>query len=154
MSDFLSQFHKSSLQATTTQKGGVGKTRVLFRLSFERGALVTVVNEKGEPVDPDYKLYQGETFNVLRILYNIRREQAMRISWETEIFSGIRLHDYPYLVFALLRCNNLVDAELKPLRVSEAPATIVLQITNGEKSQCQPALYARAEGLSHSLSIC
>ena len=148
MSDFLSQFHKSSLQATTTQKGGVGKTRVLFRLSFERGALVTVVDEKGQPVDPDYKLYQGETFNVLRILYNIRREQAMRISWETEIFSGIRLHDYPYLVFALLRCNNLVDAELKPLRVSDAPATIVLQINNVEKGQCQPALYARAEGLS------
>ncbi len=148
MTDFLSQFHKSSLHTTSTQKGGVGKTPVLFRLSFERGAIMTIVDENGKAVEPDYKLYQGETFNVLRIISNIRREQAMRFSWDNESTSGIRLHDYPYLVFALLRCDNLVDAELKPLHISNDPATIVLQIKVDDKGQCQPVLYARADGMA------
>ena len=80
MSDFLSQFHKSTFRQVNTQKGS-GKAKILFRLTFERGATVTVVNEKGETVAPDYKQYQGETFNVLRIIDSIRQEQAMRISW-------------------------------------------------------------------------
>lgn len=124
---------------------GRGKTNVLFRLTFERGAAVAVVDESGNPVTPDYKQYQGETFNVLRIIDNIRQEQAMRISWDTDVEQGIRLHDYPYLLFALLRCNNLVDAKLNPLKVSEVPATVLLQIST-DNGQCTPSLLARAEG--------
>ena len=124
---------------------GRGKTNVLFRLTFERGAAVTVVDESGNVVTPDYKQYQGETFNVLRIIDNIRQEQAMRISWDTDVELGIRLHDYPYLLFALLRCDNLVDAKLNPLKVSEVPATVLLQISTND-GQCTPSLLARAEG--------
>ena len=144
MNDFLSQFHKTAFRATDMSKGR-GKTNVLFRLTFERGAAVTVVDENGNAVTPDYKQYQGETFNVLRIIDNIRQEQAMRISWDTDVEQGIRLHDYPYLLFALLRCNNLVDAKLNPLKVSEVPATIAVCIV-ASKDLCTPILYARCEG--------
>ena len=143
-SSFLSQFHKTAFRATDISKGR-GKTNVLFRLTFERGAAVTVVDESGNAVTPDYKQYQGETFNVLRIIDNIRQEQAMRISWDTDVEQGIRLHDYPYLLFALLRCNNLVDAKLNPLKVSEVPATVLLQIST-DNGQCTPSLLARSEG--------
>ena len=143
--NFLSQFHKTTFRQVSQPKGGVGKVKVLFRLSFERGAAVTVVDEKGNVVSPDYKQYQGETFNVLRIIDNIRQEQAMRISWDTDAELGIRLHDYPYLLFALLRCDNLVDAKLKSLKVSDKPATITLCIV-ADKQQCTPLLYARCEG--------
>lgn len=142
--NFLSQFHKTAFRATDMSKGR-GKTNVLFRLTFERGAAVTVVDESGNVVTPDYKQYQGETFNVLRIIDNIRQEQAMRISWDTDVELGIRLHDYPYLLFALLRCDNLVDAKLNPLKVSEVPATVLLQISTND-GQCTPSLLARAEG--------
>ena len=118
---------------------------MFFRLTFERGAAVSVVDEKGHVVTPDYKQYQGETFNVLRIIDNIRQEQAMRISWDTDEDNAIRLHDYPYLLFALLRCNNLVDSKLKPLKVSNTPAVIGLMIYT-DQGQCCPMLFARAEG--------
>ena len=147
MQDFLKQFHKTAFQHNDTTKGG-GKVHVLFRLTFERGATVTVVDEKGNAVMPDYKQYQGETFNVLRIIDNIRQEQAMRISWDTDTDNGIRLHDYPYLTFALLRCDNLVDTKLKPLKVSNTQASIVLGIYCSEKQECLPMLYARREGQS------
>jgi superfamily II DNA or RNA helicase len=144
MNDFLSQFHKTAFAHTGTTKGS-GKVKVLFRLSFEDDATLTVVDTKGEAVSPDYKQYQGETFNVLRIIDNILQEQAMRISWGIDDSASIRLHDYPYLLFALLRCDNLVDASLKPLHVSNEQAVIVLQITTAG-GQCQPRLYARSEG--------
>ena len=146
MSEFLSQFHKVSFRQTGGAKGVGGNVKVLFRLSFERGAAVTVVDEKGNVVRPDYKQYQGETFNVLRIIDNIQREQAMRISWDPDEEQGIRLHDYPYLTFALLRCDNLVDGKLRPLKVCNTTASIVLGMNEDDKHQCMPMLYARCEG--------
>ena len=155
-SDFLSQFHKNAFHATDTQKGRGGSGKVLFRLSFEKdmdyaaapAATVTVVNEKGEAMQADYKQYQGETFNVLRIINNIQKEQAMRISWKSTSEEGIRLHDYPYLLFALLRCDNLVDSTLKPLRISQEPAEIVLKI-----EQTHPQSLPRGRGV-YRLVIC
>ena len=144
--NFLSQFHKTAFRTTNAPKGR-GKTNVSFKLTFDRGAMVTVVDDKGNAITPDYKQYQGETFNVLRIIDNIRQEQAMRISWDTDEDNGIRLHDYPYLLFALLRCDNLVDGKLNPLKVSDTPATVLLQI-NSENGQCTPSLLARCEGQS------
>ena len=145
MDDFLSHFHKTAFHATDATKGK-GKVTVLFCLSFERGATVTVVDEKGNTVTPNFKQYQGETFNVLRIIDNIRQEQAMRISWDTDDDNGIRLHDYPYLLFALLRCDNLVDEKLKPLKVSNTPASIVLCLK--EEGTLNTSFYARTEDLS------
>ncbi len=145
MNDFLSQFHKSNFRQAEGPKGG-GKVKIFFRLSFLRGATIAVVNEKGSVVKPDYKQYQGETFNVLRIIDNIQQEQAMRITWDVDYNDEIRLHDYPYLTFALLRCNNLVDNQMKPLKVSNTPASIVLAINEDDKGQCVPILYARCEG--------
>ena len=155
MSDFLSQFHKTAFRSTETPKGR-GNKKVLFRLTFERStdyrsepvATVSVVDEKGNLIAPDYKQYQGETFNVLRIIDNIRQEQAMRISWDTIDDEGIRLHDYQYLLFALLRCDNLVDCLLQPVHVSQEPATIVLKIDKKELEGVKsytPYLLARTE---------
>ena len=134
-SNFLSQFHKTAFRTTDAPKKR-GSKKVLFRITFEKSAdykgasvaTVSVVDEKGELITPDYKQYQGETFNVLRIIDSIRQEQSMRISWATIDDEGIRLHDYQYLLFALLRCDNLVDCLLRPLRVSQEPASIVLKM--------------------------
>ena len=145
MADFLSQFHKTTFHRSNTLTGTTGKAKVLFRLSFDQEAAVTVVGTDGKAIEPDYKLYQGETFNVLRMIDNIKREQAMRISWDTDEDQGLRLHDHPYLLFALLRCDNLVDASLHPLHVSDTEATVVLTVSTAD-GKCTPSLSARTEG--------
>ena len=146
MNDFLSQFHKNNFHHATPTKSG-SKQKVLFQLTFDHGATVTVVDDKGQPVMPDFKHYQGETFNVLRIISNIQQEQSMRINWGTDDDSSIRLHDYPYLLFALLRCNNLVDKDLHPLKVTEEPATVVLKLQSPQQQSLTPSFYARCEGM-------
>ena len=93
MNDFLNRFQKSAF-TTQNYSTHTGKEKVLFQLTFSQGvATVTTVSEKGTPIAPDYRLYQGETFNVLRILEGVRQEQAMRISWGVADES-VRLTDY------------------------------------------------------------
>ncbi|MBR1485486.1 MAG: DEAD/DEAH box helicase [Prevotella sp.] len=144
MNDFLSRFQKSTFTTIHDKGKHTGKVKVCFRLDFARGAMVTTVDSKGEAIQPDYRLYQGEVFNVLRMIESIRQEQAMRISWG-QADESIRLSDYPYLLFALLRCDNLVDSQLQPLTVSEREAQVVLTISEHE-GQCTPQLLARIEG--------
>lgn len=120
---------------------------MLFRLSVvdARGeATVEVVDEKGETANPDYRLYQGETFNVLRMIDSIRQEQAMRISWGVAD-ERIRLAEYPYLLFALLRCSNLVDEKMRPVAVADEEAGIVLVVVEND-GLCTPLLAARIPG--------
>ena len=53
----------------------------------------------------------------------------MRISW-TGADEMVQLSDYPYLLFALLRCDNLVDSQMQPLSVSQREARVVLRVTS------------------------
>ena len=153
MNDFLKQFQKSNFVIQNTgDRRGHGKTAVLFKLSFSNGAAsVAVVSENGEPVAPDYRQYHGETFNVLRMIDGIRQEQSMRISWGVADES-IRLSGYPYLLFTLLRCDNLVDSNLRPIKVKDDEAQVVLHIVDadgdkaGQDAILLPLLAARVEG--------
>jgi superfamily II DNA or RNA helicase len=145
MEDFLSRFQKSAFTIQDNSKR-TGKVSVFFQIDFAEAAYVTIVDEKGVPVNPDYRLYQGEVFNVLRMVESVRQEQAMRISWGTAD-EQIRLSDYPYLLFALLRCQNLVDKQMRPVTVTTEEATIVLIITTDERTGlCTPQLAARCSG--------
>ena len=144
MNDFLNRFQKSAFINTQNNAARTGKVKVFFQLLFGQGGVaLCTVDEKGEPVTPDYRLYQGETFNVLRMLDGVRQEQTMRISWG-ESDERIRLGDYPYLLFALLRCDNLVDVKMRPLKVSKDEARIVLSLKTTD-DQMQPSLLARTD---------
>lgn len=145
--DFLSKFQKTAFTIQNDTRRTMGKQPVLFMLdveAYQGEATLAVVNKNGEPVEPDYRLYQGETFNVLRMLTSIRQEQGMRINWGVGD-DRIRLSDYPYLLFALLRCDNLVDKKLAPVKVESKVAGIELHIIVTENT-VTPLLAARVPG--------
>ena len=117
---FLSRFRRSDMTAREMVKGSVGRTDIRFRLDFgDEGATVTVVNQKGDPLSqlPDYRLYQGEVFNVLRVLDDIQQTGLYSMNW-----SGgdlvFNLRNEPTLLFALLRCDRLVDSQMNSITVS------------------------------------
>ena len=143
MNDFLSRFQKTAF-TIRSDAAYKGKVPVRLQLNFDNGATVCVIGEKGNAVEPDYRLYQGELFNVLRMIDSIRHEQAMRINWGATDYQ-IRLADYPYLLFALLRCDNLVDSKMMPINVSDVEASVMLVISENE-GNCTPELLARVEG--------
>jgi len=128
------------------------RQEVLFRLDFtDEGAEMTVVNKKGEALNvlPDYRLYQGSTFNVLRILDDIRSAELYAMNWGGSD-KRFELRHQPALLFALLRCNQLVDSDLHPITVSEEQAEIVLclgeevkEVKNAKEGLITPKLMAR-----------
>ena len=144
---FLSRFRKSETESQAVKSGAAGRKGVFFRLDFDdEGAKITVVDEKGKAVKtlPDYRQYQGDTFNVLRVLDGISQADLYTINWGGKE-KEYRLRNEPALLFTLLRCDQLVDSEMKPIKVSSQQAEIVLSIEE-KGDQCVPRLMARSEG--------
>jgi len=144
---FLSRFRKTN-HITTAARGSSGRIKVFFQLIInDDRAVMTVVNEKGEPckVLPDYRLYQGDAFNVLRVLDDIRQRDMFAMNWGGEE-SCFSLRDEPTLLFALLRSDRMVGKDMKPVKVDDTPAEIVLRLTDGPNSNVIPKLMASAEG--------
>ena len=134
---FLSRFRKSGSSIHKPEASLGGRQEVLFRLDFtDEGAEMTVVNAKGEALSvlPDYRLYQGGTFNVLRILDDIKSAELYSMNWGGSD-KRFELRHQPALLFALLRCDQLVDGALNHIAVSEDQAEIVLCLKGQEDKE-------------------
>lgn len=91
------------------------------------GAYVKVVNNKMVEIDVDYMDYNGEVFNTLRAINNIRTQKQFVINWEgTE--NKIYLHEHDYLIYLLMRCPNLININGEPFCIEKEPATLILRI--------------------------
>lgn len=101
---------------------------VFFRFDFdEKGAFIDVVDKQMKKVQVDYHGYSGDVFNVLRSLAMIEEKTNLQFSWDGEE-SRIYLGEYPYLLYQLIRCNNLRDAKGKVVRVSSSVAAVTLMM--------------------------
>ena len=141
---FLSRFRRQDMTTRETTRGSGGKADIRLRLDFgDEGATVTVVNPKGEQLSllPDYRLYQGEMFNVLRVLDDIQQARLYSMDWDGSDLT-FSLRNEPTLLFALLRCDRLVDSMMHPVTVSDEPAEIVLSIAEKD-GECEPKLLVR-----------
>ena len=66
-------------------------TQVYFQLIVDtNGAYLQVIDKKGKKLDPDYRLYNGASRDVLKIIQDIEKKKNMMINWETS-------SDYLYL---------------------------------------------------------
>ena len=103
MEEFLPFLKKGNINHI--HEGSKGKReKLFFQISFDeqKHAYVSIVNDKNTEVNPDYRLYNGETFHVLRSIDTIRKEQQNYFSWD-ETDKRIYLKEYPYLLYQLLR---------------------------------------------------
>lgn len=147
---FLTRFRKSGSATLGNVRATGGRVKVLFRLDFndENGAEMTAVDTNGEPLLtlPDYRLYQGSTFNVLRILDDIKSAESFSMSWGGSD-KRFELRSHPALLFALLRCDQLVDDQMHPITVSDEQAEVELcleeKVKNAKEELITPKLMAR-----------
>lgn len=105
---------------------------IYFRIYIDADntAYVGVVDEHGGEFFPDYRLYNGEAFHVLRSMDAIRKERQMLFSWGKSD-QRICLKEYPYLLYQLLRCDNLQNADGCSVKVSAE--TVSLQLLMDRK---------------------
>lgn len=115
--------------------------QVFFCLNFdEKGAFVSVVDKSMKEVEVDYHAYSGDVFNVLRSLEAINEKNRLQFSWDGEL-SRVYLGDYNYLLYQLIRCDNLRDAKGKTLKSKAAVAVPYLLVQK------------KGEGLTSGLAL-
>ena len=122
MENFLPLLKKGNINHISRESKG-SREKLFFRIAFDEQshAFISIVNAKGAEINPDYRLYNGETFHVLRSIDTIRKEQQNYFSWD-ETDNRIYLKEYPHLLYQLLRCDNLVSADSTSISVSSETA--------------------------------
>lgn len=102
------------------------------------GTELVCINRSMVSVTPDHRYFTGDVANLLRSIENIEKEQRFNITWGSET-RGIKLHAYPYLIYQLICCKNIVNDSGQPVNVSDTQAKLILQIENDtEKSLLTP----------------
>lgn len=147
--DFLSRLKPLSFMHTPSPLLKESDKEIFFLLDFdEKGAKLNVVDKKRQNIHADYRRCNGDTAQVLRSLDRIRAEQQYKISWSGED-TGIYLDEYPHLVYQVARCSNLIDAEGKPIHISNLPATLQLLLeSDDDKKEIHPYLQLQSAARS------
>lgn len=133
-SDFLPGFPSRVQQSVADTGKSRPDEKIFFRIFSGKDGVFRLapVNSRGECVNPDPKYYRGEVAAMLRSVDNINRENRFAISWGTPAEEGVSLKSHPYLLYQLLRCDNVVGPDNKPLLIAEEPAVPELVITTEE----------------------
>lgn len=109
-----------------------GKEEIYFCIHTEDTSTYLTVTDKNEKeIQVDYRGYSGDTFNVLRSLEAIDNKNVTRFTWDGEP-PKVLLEEYGYLMYQLIRCNNLRDQEGKKLTYDAAPAIPCLKIIRND----------------------
>lgn len=99
-----------------------------FKFEFdEKGAFLSMVDETGKPIEPDFEFVSGASREVLKLLQSIRERNLFRIDWDNPD-GKIYLAENEILLTKLLKIENLVDQNLKPIRFEKGQARIRLEI--------------------------
>lgn len=154
MSDFLPQLrrlHSIALQ----QPSHKSLADVFFLLKpVQGGVFVSVVNKDLEPMEADWRAFDGNTAQVLRTLENIREEEAFHISWGEETENGeVALADWPHLVYQLVRCQNLVAQDGQPITVGQEETTLRIVLEGEQKIDIGLCTAAAPEEQHHEVAM-
>ena len=132
MADFLLQLQKLKAlneNANFSKPQNTYCDRVFFKLDVGKdGVYLTVVDDKMNPVDVDYRYYENDTAQMLHSIDNVMREKRFQIVWG-EVDQHINLYEHPYLCYQLVRCEHIVNAKGEPISVAEDERQLKLLIT-------------------------
>ncbi len=131
--DFLPKLKRRPYFTSERKENGDADKDFNFQIcATSEGTFLGTVDKKLTPVTPDYRYFNGDIANLLRTMEGIERELRFNISWGNES-NKINLDSYPYLMYQLVRCNNIVDRSGNDITISDTPATINLNIAEPAK---------------------
>ncbi|MBO4819971.1 MAG: DEAD/DEAH box helicase [Prevotella sp.] len=132
---FLQHFTRNKAISVTSKSKR--PDNIFFMINFnEQGlAYVKVVDKNGNEVETDYRLYTDSNFNVLRSIERAKEDMQEKITWGTEK-KRVYLHEYRWLLYELMRCDNIVDERMQKINVSEETLQVRLIIEKGVPGQC------------------
>ena len=145
---FLKHFHKNKNLNVSSSPSLRRNEQIHFMLCFDEQGLayVKVVDKKGVEVRTDYRLYTDELFNVLRAIDKAREEMREKIVWGEEN-ERVYLYQWRWVLYELVRCNNIVDEQMRPLQVSDTTLQLRLHISQNDKGEYATAVDVYGDGI-------
>lgn len=167
MKDFLPQLRRTNTFRQASNKSIAAENDVFIMIGFEtfnnNRAFISIVNKKGKTIAPDYRNYTGETFNILRTISTIQKESQSSIEWDASIDvenSGIPAKEHriyldnsPYLIYQLLRCRNLVNKDMNPVKVHDEETAVELTLVQSKKTVTPLLSLRNSEGGQELFSV-
>lgn len=113
--------------------------------SDEKGAYVQTVDKQLRSIEADHRYSTGDEGQTLRTFNHICEELQYQISWDGESSeSKVYLAAYPYLIFQLIRCRNLLNAQRKTVSAANETAPLKLRLED-DKTDIHPSLRLSVE---------
>ncbi|MGR3218406.1 MAG: DEAD/DEAH box helicase [Candidatus Anammoxibacter sp.] len=121
---------------------------IYFQINFnDKGAYILIIRQDNrKEVEVDYRNYSGHTRELLRLIENIKDEEAFQIDWE-EPDENIYLAKNEFLLRRLEKCSNFVDDKLSPVQFVGGEATLVFSIEGDSVIKSKLVLLSHAERL-------
>lgn len=121
------------LKVKNTENISKYTSEVFFQISFDaKGSYLRVIDDKNNDINPDYKLYKGNIYNVLKSVSAIKKRYAFQIRWDNPE-SKIYLFEYENLIKELIKCKNIVDSRQREITYNEEYAKVTLQVISDRK---------------------
>jgi len=113
MEGFLDKLKHRQTAEKSISLSDIPESDVYFQISFdsEGCARLRTVNRKGNVILPDYRMYDGNLFNILKCIEQSREENTFNISW-AEKDDGICLSRNPQILYLLMESGHLLDDKL------------------------------------------
>lgn len=134
-SQFLQHFTRNKAISVTTNSKKPDSIFFMTCFDEQSHAYVKVVDKNGNEVETDYRLYTDSNFNVLRSIQRAKEDMQEKIIWGTEQ-RRVYIHEYRWLLYELMRCDNIVDQDMQKIKMSEETLQVRLHIVKREDGQC------------------
>lgn len=112
---------------------------VFFMLNSKQDGSIWVntVDNKMHHVDADYRDMNGEEATVMRNMERIREREMFRVEWDADTTDteGINISNTPQLLYQLVRCNNLVDADGQPISVNQESTHAIISLRPSKQAK-------------------
>ncbi|MFK8101130.1 MAG: SNF2-related protein [Saprospiraceae bacterium] len=121
-------FFKHFQRSKNFEKQTENHPKIFFQIVFENyGASLSVVNQQGQEIEPDYQAHSGIKRNILKAMEQIKDRNSFVIDWEKP-GNRVFLNEHPSLMEQLRETSVLVDAKMEPLHFQDGEGRLQLRL--------------------------
>jgi superfamily II DNA or RNA helicase len=102
---------------------------IFFKLLFDEiGSYIETVDKSGRQIEVDYRRFNGILRSISRDIQFAKDRSNFTIDWENPN-GNLYLHEHPYLIGQLARCQHFVNDKMQPIGLVEKEAKLNLELT-------------------------
>jgi len=163
MDGFLERLRHKQIVLSNSIFSNIPETDIFFQIGFKTDgeSILKVTDRNGQIIHPDYRMYDGPLFNILKCIEQSRQENAFSINWGASE-EGLSLSHNRHLLYQLMDCKQILDEKLSPVTTDKQQLWDVNIAIVTKSGICRPSVNLVFEGetlaspslISDSFALC